>query len=328
EGETAAIEDSYGYDGSGLRASQGIGATTTHMTWDASRGLPLLLNDGTNSYIYGPGGLAVEQITSGGTVTYLHHDQAGSTRLITGSTGTVEGAYTYDAYGNTTGHTGTATTPLGYDGQYTSTDTGLIYLRARVYDPATAQFLSSDPLKAITGEPYAYAGDNPLNASDPTGLIFGISGTPSWEELGEGVAGWGDTLTFGATNWVREELGINNVDTCSGAYQAGGYAGLATAVLVPGEGEVELGAEAADQGIAGIIKGYTQHGLEQAIERDAGRGVSPSAILDAVRSPVSTSVQADGVTKYVGQNAIVFVNGEGRVVTTFARNSAGLRAQP
>jgi hypothetical protein len=38
-------------------------------------------------------------------VQYLHHDQAGSTRLITDSTGTVEGSYTYDAYGNQTGHT-------------------------------------------------------------------------------------------------------------------------------------------------------------------------------------------------------------------------------
>jgi RHS repeat-associated protein len=278
-------------------------------------------------YVYGPGGLPVEQITSTGTVTYLHRDQQGSTRLLTSSTGIVTGSTTFDAYGNKTGSTGSSTTPLGYDGQYTSSDTGLIYLRARVYDPATAQFLSSDPLEAITGEPYAYAGDNPLNASDPTGLIFGISGTPSWEELGEGVAGWGDTLTFGATNWAREELGINNVDTCSGAYQAGGYAGLATAALIPGEGEAELGAEAADQGIAGVIRGYTQHGLEQAIARDAGRGVSPSAILDAVRSPLSENMQADGRIQYVGKDAVVVVNSEGRIVTTYPRNSAGLRSQ-
>jgi RHS repeat-associated protein len=71
-------------------------------------------------------------------------------------------------------HTGTATTPLGYDGQYTSSDTRLIYLRNRVYDPATGQFLTVDPLEAISGEPYNYAGDNPVNESDPTGLLFGI----------------------------------------------------------------------------------------------------------------------------------------------------------
>jgi hypothetical protein len=83
------------------------------------RGASLVAAD-DNSYIYGPGGLPVEQINnSTSTVLYLHHDQQGSTRLLTGSTGKPEATFTYDAYGNFTGHTGTATTPLGYDGQYT-----------------------------------------------------------------------------------------------------------------------------------------------------------------------------------------------------------------
>ncbi|HTU80235.1 MAG TPA: RHS repeat-associated core domain-containing protein, partial [Solirubrobacteraceae bacterium] len=115
-----------------------------------------------------------------GTVEYLHHDQQGSTRLITGSTGKVEGKCSYSAYGTPTCE-GTATTPLGWDGQYTSSDTGLVYLRAREYDPNTAQFLSRDPLTPITGEPYSYAEDNPLNETDPTGLS-------SHEGLGEGCA--------------------------------------------------------------------------------------------------------------------------------------------
>jgi RHS repeat-associated protein len=120
--------------------------------------------------VCGPGGLPVEQINnSTGTVSYLHHDQAGSTRLLTGSTGTVTGKCTYSAYGTPTCE-GSSTTPLGYDGQYTSSDTGLIYLRNRVYDPTTAQFLSLDPLEKLTREPYSYVEDNPLNAADPTGL--------------------------------------------------------------------------------------------------------------------------------------------------------------
>jgi hypothetical protein len=39
--------------------------------------------DGTNSYIYGPEGHPVEQVNSEEHATYLHHDQAGSTRLLT-----------------------------------------------------------------------------------------------------------------------------------------------------------------------------------------------------------------------------------------------------
>jgi RHS repeat-associated protein len=244
-GKTAALTDTFTYDGNGLRASQTISGTTSYLAWQMNEALPLILSDGTNSYIYGPGNLPIEQINnSTGTTTYLHHDQQGSTRLLTGSTGTVTGKCTYAAYGAPTCE-GTATTPLGFDAQYTNSDTGLIYLRARVYDPATAQSLTVDPLVGLTHAPYNYAGDNPLNASDPTGLEF-------FEELGEGIAGWGDKFTFGATKWAREQLGDENVNTCSTAYQAGGYAGLATAVLIPGEGEAEIGAEGLDEALVGL----------------------------------------------------------------------------
>jgi RHS repeat-associated protein len=170
EGETSEIKDSYAYNGDGLRVSQTIAGTTTYMAWDTAEELPLLLSDGTNSYIYGPGGMPIEQISSGGTTSYLHHDQQGSTRLLTGSAGTVTGKCTYTPYGVPTCE-GTTTTPLGYDGQYTSSDTGLIYLRARTYDPATAQFLTVDSRSMETRAPYAYAEDNPISLGDPTGLI-------------------------------------------------------------------------------------------------------------------------------------------------------------
>jgi RHS repeat-associated protein len=135
-------------------------------------------------------------------VTYLHHDQQGSTRLLTDEKGETVGSYTYGAYGETTGHTGTATTQLGYDGQYTSSDTGLIYLRAREYDPATAQFMTVDPLETITREPYSYAADNPPSYYDPSGLFLGIPGTPTDEEVigaaKEGVETVGQGVTEGA----------------------------------------------------------------------------------------------------------------------------------
>jgi len=82
-----------------------------------------------------------------------------------------------------------------------------------------------------------------------------------------------------------------------------------------------LAAKAAKGGarVGGGITGYTKHGLEQAIGRDGGRGVHPKAILDAVRNPTKVIEQAGGTTKYIGKDATVILNGEGKVVTTWGR---------
>ncbi len=230
EGLIAELKDTYTYDGNGLRASQTISGTASFLTWNPTGGLPLLLNDTTNSYIYGPGGLPVEQISSSGTVTYLHHDQQGSIRLLTGATGTVTGSTTFDAYGNKTGSTGTGTTPLGYDAQYTSSDTGLIYLQARTYDPATAQFLSVDPIAPITRAPYTYAEDNPLNLGDPTGLWSPTEGIERLSnEIGESIANVGGGLVNGATGGLIEGSG----NSCSTGYEIGQYGSLFGAFLLP-----------------------------------------------------------------------------------------------
>lgn len=65
---------------------------------------------------------------------------------------------------------GSAATPLEYDAQYTNDDTGLVYLRARSYDPATGQFQTIDPLVGSTVSQYGYVRDNPVNAQDLKGL--------------------------------------------------------------------------------------------------------------------------------------------------------------
>jgi uncharacterized protein RhaS with RHS repeats len=39
----------------------------------------------------------------------------------------------------------------------------------RYYDPATGQFLSMDPLDAVTNQPYSYVNNDPANVTDPSG---------------------------------------------------------------------------------------------------------------------------------------------------------------
>jgi RHS repeat-associated protein len=226
EGTTPKIEDSYAYNGEGVRASETISGTTSYLTWQtAGVELPSILANEANSFIYGPGSMPIEQVNnSTGTVLYLHHDQQGSTRLITGSTGKVEGKCSYSAYGTPTCE-GTGTTPLGFAAQYTSADTGLIYMRARVYDPATTQFLTVDPFVTVTVAPYSYAGDNPVNNVDPTGLSstaegLGEGGVPCFfplcgpppaveEAVGQGVAKVEHGIES-AWNAVNENEGPND----------------------------------------------------------------------------------------------------------------------
>jgi RHS repeat-associated protein len=169
EGEVPAIDEAFGYDGQGLLASQKLGETTRYLSWDTSTSLPLLLSDGQNSYIYGPTGLPVEQISSVEVPSFYHHDQLGSTRMLTNSSGEQTATFTYGSYGGLEASTGSQTTPLGFAGQYTESQSGLQYLRARFYDSATGQFLTKDPLVVTTGQPYSYALDNPLNLTDPSG---------------------------------------------------------------------------------------------------------------------------------------------------------------
>jgi RHS repeat-associated protein len=179
--------------------SKTVSGSTSQFLWNTVYAVPLLLKDASTAYIYGPGGLPLEQV-NGSTVLWLHHDQLGSTRLVTDSTGASQATYTYDAYGNLTASTGAITNPIRFAGQYQDSESSLYYLRARYYDPSTGQFLSRDPITALTGQPYAYTAGNPLNITDPTGQV----GEPlvlclavEVPVAGEAACGIGITVTVG-----------------------------------------------------------------------------------------------------------------------------------
>ena len=66
---------------------------------------------------------------------------------------------------------GSLANEFDFAGQQTD-PTGLQYLRARYYDPASGVFLSREPLAVApgwTGNPFGYGGANPARFVDPTG---------------------------------------------------------------------------------------------------------------------------------------------------------------
>jgi RHS repeat-associated protein len=164
-----------------LLQSETTGSTTALFAWNTGAKLPLLLTDGTNAYLYGPGATPVEQVNiaqasagaGASSANFLLGDVQGSVRTQFSASGTLLGTISFDANGNRVPGVGTMTTPVGYTGAWRDAASGLEYLRARWYDPTTAQFTSVDPLVAKTGQAYEYAGDNPVDNSDPTGLCWG-----------------------------------------------------------------------------------------------------------------------------------------------------------
>lgn len=76
------------------------------------------------------------------------------------------------------------------------------------------------------------------------------------------------------------------------------------------------------------IRGLTRHGRDQIYGRDGGRGVSGSAILDAVRNgQVTRRIDRKGrrFIRYRGRNATVNINRRGRVITAWPENRNGWR---
>lgn len=182
---------SYTYDDTGLRATQSRLQLLPN-AWDRAGNLSLQLSDGKALYVHGADGLPLLSYKAGLIASVYHHDAQGSTRAVTSTNGTPRARYSYDAYGELNGNVkaAAAANPFLYRGQYTDASTGLQYLRARYYDPSTGGFLTQDPLEESTGDTYSYAGGDPVNASDPTGLSL-------IDTISDGVAGGLDIVTLG-----------------------------------------------------------------------------------------------------------------------------------
>jgi RHS repeat-associated protein len=128
----------------------------------------------------------------------------------------------YDVYGATPSSTGSQPNPYQFAGQATDS-TGLQYLRARYYDPATGTFLSSDPMGASpawTGNPYGYANGNPALLVDP----YGLFGLPNWSDVKDAAASVGGFVVTQGRKYLPEGDALTNLSelqTVLGAVAAG-----------------------------------------------------------------------------------------------------------
>ena len=98
---TGAVSATYSYDGDGLRTSKTTGGVSSSFGWNDESGIPLLLRDRNDYYVYGPDGVPLERLGSSPTL-YLHTDQQDSIRLVTDTAGNAACTASYTPWGAVT----------------------------------------------------------------------------------------------------------------------------------------------------------------------------------------------------------------------------------
>ena len=129
-------------------------------------------NDGSTSTTNYVNGIGIDdklKVTSGTTSRYFLTDHLGSTVGMADTNGSVVESATYDSFGRV--QSGNLTTHYGYTGREADEKTGLMYYRARFYDPQIGRFTSEDPIGFAGGDVnlYGYVWNNPQHFKDPLG---------------------------------------------------------------------------------------------------------------------------------------------------------------
>ncbi len=172
-------------------------------------------------YYDAPGGTTIVRTGTGSLYNFEIADQHGTSTLYLDSTAQTPTWRQFDPYGNARGVTTSWIDNRTFLNQINDPTTGLTEVGARFYDSALGRFISLDPVFEATSSQqlggYTYAGSNPVDNSDPSGLyISGCSGgddpgctlrvvnTPSGP-VADGTPGYDYQATN--SNWQSYDMG-------------------------------------------------------------------------------------------------------------------------
>jgi RHS repeat-associated protein len=169
----------------------------------------------TDSYTRDNRGTLVSLRAASGNRYYYLLDGLGSVVGLVNSGAAKVNTYSYDPYGMQLSATEAVPNPWRYAVGYFDTQTGLTKFGTRYYDPSLGRFTQRDP----SGQdlPYAYAGCNPVNSTDP-------GGTSVIDVIG---CYWGGFIAF--------EVGLYTWSIVSNAgFMAGGLLGGVPGLFIGG----------------------------------------------------------------------------------------------
>jgi RHS repeat-associated protein len=144
--------------------------------------------------------------SANGVITWYQLDRLGSVRALVDNEGKVIERVGYTAFGASSTESG-QTTPgssePGFRGQIQDTNSGLLYMGARYYDPSLARFISPDSVIPDRANPqslnrYSFVYNTPTMFTDPSGHVPEVSDQQwrdwYWAQWSQGVSLTADQL--------------------------------------------------------------------------------------------------------------------------------------
>ena len=192
---SSATSMTFGYDPLGRCVKRTTSTSTTYLYYDGWN----LIQEGSNPslpdriYIHGT---RVDEVVAdqaaGGVWSYHHYDARGHCILLTDASGNLLEQYSYDAFGKIYYYDGAGNalsdTARGnrflFTGREWLSTLRLYDYRNRLYLPELGRFIQPDPQEFAAGDYnlYRYCHNDPVNKSDPMGLIDGTVDRSGYRE--------------------------------------------------------------------------------------------------------------------------------------------------